>query len=217
MPRSVKLLLSAAGLAAIAACSPSYSPNTYSTGAVQQVNKVETGVVIGFRQVRISASGTVGAVIGSMIGTTLDHAAGDTFGWEYIVRKADGELLSVTQHEEAPLALGQKVLVIAGNQARIVADYSVPVELPAKAEKKAAPAKKPPLKPLAPVAESASPDPQPVVPIDEPPSTESATTPEPIPEKPAESAPEPATPPVVPDAPPTGADAAPEPVRSAEP
>jgi outer membrane lipoprotein SlyB len=44
----------------------------------------------------------------------------------------NGDLLSVTQRDELPLALGQKVLVIAGNQARVVPDYTVPMEPPPK-------------------------------------------------------------------------------------
>lgn len=172
MKRSVELSLCALGFALIG-CSQSYSPQTYSTAAVQQVNKVETGLVVGFRQVRISASGTVGAVtggaaggvlgsrsstvgidsalgtvggtaIGTIIGTTVEHVSSDTYGWEYIVRKSNGDLLSVTQSEEAPLPLGQKVLVIAGNQARIVPDYSVDVPEPK-------PEAKPEAKPAEPV------------------------------------------------------------------
>jgi outer membrane lipoprotein SlyB len=149
-------LAALAALAVLAAgCTPDYSPNTYASNAVQQANKVEPAVVIGFRQVEISASGTVGAVtggaaggvlgaqvpgssistalgtvggalVGSLAGTGLEHATADTTGWEYIVRKPNGELLSVTQREPTPLPLGQKVLVITGNQARIVPDYSTP-------------------------------------------------------------------------------------------
>jgi outer membrane lipoprotein SlyB len=147
-------------LVALAGCAPNYSPDTYATNAVQQANKVEPGVVIGYRQVQISASGTVGAVtggavggilgaqadatgisqalgtlsgtlVGGIVGTTVEHAAGDTTGWEYIVRKPNGDLLSVTQREPTPLPIGQKVLVITGNQARVVADYSVAVDPPA--------------------------------------------------------------------------------------
>ncbi|MBP2311417.1 glycine zipper 2TM domain-containing protein [Azospirillum soli] len=155
MSRSVTSGLCAVILAGLAAgCSPSYSPTTYSATAVQQANKVERAEVIGFRQVQISATGTVGAVtggaaggvlgsqsgqfginsalgavggtaIGSLLGTSIEHVTGDTTGWEYIVRKPDGDLLSVTQREEAPIPVGQKVLVITGSQARIVADYSV--------------------------------------------------------------------------------------------
>jgi len=210
--RSVKLSLCALGLA-LAGCAQSYSPQTYSTTAVQQVNKVESGVIVGFRQVRISASGTVGAVtggaaggvlgsrsntvgidaalgtvggtaLGTIIGTTVEHVSADAYGWEYIVRKTNGELLSVTQSEDTPLPLGQKVLVIAGNQARIVPDYSVEIAAPkaetkpeAKpAEKTTASGKKPAGLPLL------------VVPL----SSDYAAAPAPAPEPAPAAAPEPA-------------------------
>jgi len=38
-------------LALLVGCGPDYSPNTYSTNAVQQANKVERGVVVGVRPV----------------------------------------------------------------------------------------------------------------------------------------------------------------------
>ncbi|PWC91402.1 hypothetical protein TSH100_00515 [Azospirillum sp. TSH100] len=164
MLRSVSLCLFIAVAAALAGCTSDYSPNTYASSAVQQANKVEPGVVVGFRQVAISANGTVGAVsggaaggilgaqvgsggmnaalgtvggtaIGGLLGTAMEHIAGDTNGWEYIVRKSNGELLSLTQKEPQPLPIGQKVLVITGSQARIVPDYSTPADPePAKAE-----------------------------------------------------------------------------------
>ncbi|KAA2211712.1 hypothetical protein [Teichococcus oryzae] len=147
--------LLALALAGLAACSPSYSPDSYSSRAVQQANKVEAGVVIGRRQIEISADGTTGTVtgaaaggvagtrvgggdvtsafagiggglIGGLLGTAVEKGVGSTPGYEYIVRKPNGELVSVTQRDETPLAIGQKVLVIAGSQARIVADYTVP-------------------------------------------------------------------------------------------
>jgi outer membrane lipoprotein SlyB len=168
-------------LAALGGCAPDYSPDTYSASAVQQANKVDTAVVVGFRQVAISAAGTVGAVtggaaggilgaqagptsaasalgavgggvVGSLLGTGIEHATADTTGWEYIVQKANGDLLSVTQREPQPIPLGQKVLVISGSQARIIPDYSVAKEPPppavkpddkAKAEDKPKPEAKP--------------------------------------------------------------------------
>lgn len=157
MLRSVSFCLFIAAAGALAGCSSDYSPNTYSSSAVQQANKVEPAVVVGFRQVAISANGTVGAVsggaaggilgaqvgsggmnaalgtvggtaIGGLLGTAIEHIAGDTTGWEYIVRKSNGDLLSLTQKEPQPLPIGQKVLVITGSQARIVPDYSSPAE-----------------------------------------------------------------------------------------
>jgi outer membrane lipoprotein SlyB len=154
---------------ALAGCSPSYSPNTYASNAVQQANKVEEGVIAGVRPVQISAQGTVGGVagaaaggvagsqigvgptsaftaiggslVGGIAGVATEHIVGDTNGFEYMVRKANGDLVSVAQKEDKPLRVGQKVLVIGGPQARIVPDYTVPFEAPAKATAKpAAPA-----------------------------------------------------------------------------
>ena len=144
-------------LAALAGCGPDYSPNTYSAVAVQQANKVDQGVIAGYREIAIRADGTVGTVtggaaggvlgaqapdggvvtalstiggtlIGGLVGNSVEHAAGDTKAFEYIVRKTNGDLVSVTQKDQTPLAIGLKVLVIEGKQARIVADYSVPLE-----------------------------------------------------------------------------------------
>lgn len=152
MSRLVAFGLLAAAVV-VSGCAPSYSPNVYSGEAVQQADKVAPGVVIGFRQVEIQSDGTVGAVAGGaaggvlgsqagddgvthalgavggalaggLIGTTVEHTTGDTTGWEYIVRETKGDLVSVTQRQDRPLAVGQKVLVIFGKQARIIPDYT---------------------------------------------------------------------------------------------
>ena len=154
-------------LAALAGCGPDYSPNTYSTAAVQQANKVDQGVIAGYREVAIRADGTVGAItggaaggvlgaqapdggvitalsaiggtlIGGLVGTGVEHVADDTKAFEYIVRKPGGDLISVTQRDTTPLEVGLKVLVIEGKQARIVPDYSVPPEKAAPSDSSAA-------------------------------------------------------------------------------
>jgi outer membrane lipoprotein SlyB len=150
----------------LAACGPNYSPDTYSSSAVQQASKVDSGVVIGVRKVAISVDSTLasttgaaaggiagsqvaegavsalgalgGAVVGGLGGNEVGHKVQDTFGYEYIVRKPNGDLLSLTQKDETPLKIGQRVLLIQGSQARIVSDYTVPVDTDL-----AAPAKKP--------------------------------------------------------------------------
>ena len=155
-------------LAALSGCGPSYSPDTYASNAVQQANKVEQGVVVGVRPVGVSAAGAVGTVtgaaaggiagsqaavgpisaftalggslVGGIAGSAVEHTVSDTEAFEYIVRKPNGDLVSVTQKDKTPLALGQKVLVIAGNQARVVPDYTVP---PSMVAAKAADAAKP--------------------------------------------------------------------------
>ena len=146
--------ISALLLAGLSGCGPSYSPDTYASNAAQQANKVEQGIVVGVRDVGISAAGTVGTVtgaaaggiagsqavagpvsaftalggslVGGIAGATVEHATADTVAFEYIVRKKNGDLVSVTQKDKTPLTLGQRVLVILGTQARVVPDYTVP-------------------------------------------------------------------------------------------
>jgi outer membrane lipoprotein SlyB len=198
-------------LAGLSACGPNYSPDTYASSAVQQANKVEQGTVVGVRKVGVSAAGTVGtitgaatggiagaqavagpagaftsiggALVGGIAGSTAEHVTADSAAFEYIVRKPNGDLVSVTQNDKTPLALGQKVLVIAGNQARVVPDYTVPPDITAAKSHEAA---KPveaakPAEPAAP-AEAAKP-PEPAAP---PEAAKPATPPEAV--KPAEAA-----------------------------
>ncbi len=144
---------------ALAGCGQSFSPNTYDTTAVQKANPVEQGVIVGVRPVDVTTQGDTGAVtgaaagaiagsqvpgagttsalgalggglIGSLVGRSAEKVAGKTTAFEYIVRKSDDKLISVTQQNETPLAVGQHVLVIAGSQARIVPDYTVDVPKP---------------------------------------------------------------------------------------
>jgi outer membrane lipoprotein SlyB len=178
-------------VALLAGCSSDYSPNTYNATAVQQANKTEQGIVVGVRQVDVTASGTTGAVVGGaaggiagsqvgngatsafgalggslvggLIGIGAEHAAGDTTAYEYIVRKTNKELVSVTQKGDPPLAIGEHVLVIAGAQARIVPDYTV--SLPAETPEPAKEAPRQPVEqtPLAPPAGTAAPAAAPVI------------------------------------------------------
>ena len=177
----IALLLTGTMLA-LSGCSPDISPDKYNTAATQKANKVDQGVVVGVRQVVVTVDGNTGAVagaaaggvvgsqmpgsqtasalgavgggvLGGLLGSSVEKATGDTKAWEYIVRKTNGELLSVTQAEETPLAIGQNVLVINGSQARIVPDYTV--KLP---EPKSDAPKKDIAKTDAPKPDSAKPD-----------------------------------------------------------
>jgi outer membrane lipoprotein SlyB len=216
-----RLSIPAVVAAALSGCGPNYSPDTYSANAVQQANKVEQGVIVGVRDVAVSAAGTVGTVtgaaaggiagsqavpspisaftalsgslVGGIAGSAVEHTTADTTAFEYIVRKANGDLVSVTQKDKTPLALGQKVLVIAGNQARVVPDYTVappaPVAGPAAARPVAAtagmpskpedaPAATADTKPVEPLkAGTAPPSPAVADPVSSPAAPTPATTP----------------------------------------
>jgi outer membrane lipoprotein SlyB len=224
---NLRFLTAGLVVAGLSGCGPSYSPDTYASNAVQQANKVEQGVVVGVRPVGVSASGTVGtasgaaaggiagaqvgvgpvsaitalsgSLVGGFAGSAAEHVTADTDAYEYIVRKPNGDLVSVTQKDRVPLTLGQKVLVIAGNQARVVPDYTVPPDVsPAKADK---PAEAQPVSPAAPALVAPAPPaaaPAPVAPA--PP----AAVPAPVAPAPAPAAPAPA-----PDQRPPAADAKP--------
>ena len=143
-------------LLALTACGSRYSADEYAVRAVQQANRAEQGIVAGFRRVQISADGTTGAaaggaaggvignaaaggnrvtealgavggaLVGGLIGNAAERAANSGNGVEYIVRKRNGELVSVVQRDLVPLEVGARVLVIEGAQARIVPDYTQP-------------------------------------------------------------------------------------------
>ena len=142
---------------ALAACGNRYSPDEYNTRAVQQANRASQGVVVGFRAVRVSSDGATGAAAGAaaggavggavgapdrvacavgavggargggLLGTAAERATASADAFEYIVRKSNGDLVSVTQRDLVALPVGARVLVIEGAQARIVADYTQPV------------------------------------------------------------------------------------------
>jgi outer membrane lipoprotein SlyB len=207
---------------ALASCGPSYSPNTYDTSAVQKANGVDQGVVIGVRPVDVSTDGATGAItgaaaggiagsqvsgggatsalgalggglIGSLVGRSAEKVAGATTAFEYIIRKSDDKLISVTQQDVAPMKLGEHVLVIAGTQARIIPDYTVTLPDPPKPEKVDT---VPPSAPI--VAEPIVPSPQPpgAAPAEPPPSPPSSPAPTAAP-TPLQSPPPSPPPPVV--------------------
>ena len=141
----------------LAGCHESYSPNTYAADAAQQEAPVQRGVIVGVRDVHISADGTIGtaaggaaggvagaqlsgspevtalgaiggALVGGVGGAAAEQAIAATNGWEYIVQETNGNLVSITQTSKTALPIGQHVLVIDGSkQARIVPDYTVQV------------------------------------------------------------------------------------------
>jgi outer membrane lipoprotein SlyB len=144
---------------ALAGCAERFSADEYASRAVQQANPVQQGVVAGFRRVAISPDGTAGAtagaaaggvvggaaggnrvtgalgavggaLVGGLVGSAAERATANTDAIEYVVRRTNGELVSVTQRDATPLPIGTRVLVITGNQARVVVDYTAPGEAP---------------------------------------------------------------------------------------
>lgn len=155
-----------------AACGDRFSPDVYATRAVQQADKVEQGIIVGVRQVRVSAEGSTGAatgaaaggvigaqapgagivsalggvggaLVGGLLGKGAEHTVVDTAAFEYIVRTSRNDLMRVTQQDREPLRRGQQVLLIMGSQARVVPDYTLPAEAPGAAPPGSAPGQAP--------------------------------------------------------------------------
>jgi outer membrane lipoprotein SlyB len=136
----------AALVTALAACAA--DPSTHAPVGViaPRSGNAEPGVIVGVREVAVSPSGrpaptagdsgilpisnpisvlnAPGTPISGMIAAT-DHATSGATTLEYIVRKSAGPLVSVTQTATTRLTLGQRVLVIADTQARVVPDDAV--------------------------------------------------------------------------------------------
>lgn len=156
-----------------AACGDRFSPDVYATRAVQQADKVEQGIIVGVRQVRVSAEGSTGAatgaaaggvigaqapgagiisalggvggaLVGGLLGKGAEHTVVDTAAFEYIVRTSRNDLMRVTQQDREPLRRGQQVLLIMGSQARVVPDYTLPAEAAAAPRPGAGPGQAPP-------------------------------------------------------------------------
>ena len=96
-------------------------PNMPAAG-VPQSNEAQQGVVIGLR--KVAAKFPAMAVVGGA-DSVVEHAAVDAASFEYIIRKANDDLVSVTQSDRTPLALWQNVRVVAGSRARVVPDHGV--------------------------------------------------------------------------------------------
>lgn len=137
--------------ALLAGCTANISPASYSIGSVGQVNRTIAATVISARPVDINgtqgaggaAGGAVGAIAGSSIGSggranaagaiggavvgaiagaAIEQATTKQTGAEYVVQTENGNLMTVVQGPTNPFIVGDKVLVLYGSPARIIAD-----------------------------------------------------------------------------------------------
>ena len=133
-------------------CAPNISPNNYNVADIGAANNVVRGVIVTARPVQVSghnngvggltgavaggiagstiggggtanALGAVGgAIAGGLLGNAVQKGVSKQTGIEYIVKTSKGRLLSVVQGTQSALSVGQHVLVILGNPAKIIPD-----------------------------------------------------------------------------------------------
>lgn len=138
-------------LTLLAGCAANISPSTYSVGSVGQVNRTVAATVISARSVQINgttgaggatgaalgatagsglgsggrantAGAIVGAVAGAVAGAAVEQNATQQSGIEYVVQTENNNLMTIVQGPTPTFASGDKVLVLYGSPARIIAD-----------------------------------------------------------------------------------------------
>ena len=149
MRRPAGMIVAVALSVTLAACTRDISPDSYSVGAVGQVNRAVGGVIVSARPVSVEgtrsglgagagavaggvAGSTIGgsteaniiaavggAVAGGLAGAAIEESATRQTAMEYVVEAENGALLTVVQGG-SPLPIGLKVLVIYGSRARII-------------------------------------------------------------------------------------------------
>jgi outer membrane lipoprotein SlyB len=134
-----------------ACATPDMTSRSFPAQQAGQVSRVEPGVIVNVRSVTIEGGRTtfgpvvgaaLGGVAGSMVGggtqeNILGAIAGATLGglggraiqragarqqgWAYVVSKLDGELVSIVQADDPPMAPGQAVFVeYSADRVRII-------------------------------------------------------------------------------------------------
>lgn len=147
----IKLLPILYSLMFLVGCSTNLSPSSYSVGSVGQVNRTIPAIIISVRDVNIEGTTSLGASTGAiagaaggsyMGGSTRAHVAGAALGAvavglagaaieknatkqtavEYVVETNNGNLMTLVQGTNPRYAEGDRVLVLYGAPARIIAD-----------------------------------------------------------------------------------------------
>jgi outer membrane lipoprotein SlyB len=87
-----------------------------------------TGAVAGSAigsSTRANVIGAIGgAVLGGVVGGAVEEGTTRQQGMEYVVETEDGSLLTIVQGIESPLREGDRVIVVYGARARVIADPS---------------------------------------------------------------------------------------------
>jgi outer membrane lipoprotein SlyB len=105
-------------------CSKDVQPGEYDSSEVGKIKKVVPGVLISKRPVKIrskSSEGVQQATAGS-VPEENNNSVSRSRGFEYVVRLNSGSIISVVQTEELSLKAKQHILVIYGDNTRVVAD-----------------------------------------------------------------------------------------------
>ena len=103
---------------ALLGCSQTVKPGNYDSAEVGKVKKVASGTIVSMRPVNIRNKADANGVDTP----NNENNLMPSHGFEYVVRLANGAIISMVQTEDSQLKLRQHVLVIYGENTRIVPD-----------------------------------------------------------------------------------------------
>lgn len=105
-------------------CAKAVQPGDYDSAEVGKIKKVVPGVIISKRPVNIhnKTAETVSANVAAPATEEANNTLGRSHGFEYVIRLNSGSIISVVQTEDLELKSKQHILVIYGDNTRVVAD-----------------------------------------------------------------------------------------------
>ena len=113
----------------LAACaSKDISPGDYDSSEVGKIKKVVPGVIISKRPVRIhnqvaeNTSTAIDSNTSAATNANNENVVNRSRGYEYVIRLNSGAIISLVQTEDLNLKTKQHILVIYGNNTRVVPD-----------------------------------------------------------------------------------------------
>ena len=102
----------------LSGCSKNIQPGRYDATEIGKVKKVVSGVIISKRPINIYTNQTN---IASIDSPAIDGTKRQR-GYEYVIKLNNGDIVSIAQDEDLKLKVKQSILVIYGDNTRIVAD-----------------------------------------------------------------------------------------------
>lgn len=114
----IKLLFCVFVFAILSGCAKDIPPGHYDASEIGKIKKVVSGVIISKRPVKFY-SHTQGQNASDNL---ADNTVTPSHGFEYVIKLSSGDIISIAQSEDLKLKVKQHILVIQGDNTRIVPD-----------------------------------------------------------------------------------------------
>lgn len=106
----------------LTACTKEIPPGDYDTSEIGKIKKVVPGVIISRRPVNIHNKANENAVTPPAPTAESDYNSNRTRGVEYVIKLNTGSIISVLQAEDLNLKTKEHILVIYGDNTRVMPD-----------------------------------------------------------------------------------------------